>query len=103
LQLVELKRGLPRIEVTWRSAHCGGSQHARRPEPRSVRGVRSVGRLVVMRAAVGARTHKADRMDGAAQRADRAGGVGITPIYWMPPRQWGRGGEVEGRRTKCGV
>jgi regulator of protease activity HflC (stomatin/prohibitin superfamily) len=38
-------------------------------------------------------------MNGAAQPANRAGGVGIASTYWMPPRQWGRGGEVEGRRT----
>jgi regulator of protease activity HflC (stomatin/prohibitin superfamily) len=43
---------------------------------------------------------EAERMNGAAQPANRSGGVGITSTYWMPPRQWGRGGEAEGRRRK---
>ncbi len=56
--------------------------------------------LAATRALVDARLRQAERTDGAAPRADRAGGVGITSIYRMPPRQWGRGGEVrEGERT----
>ena len=44
------------------------------------------------------------RTDGTARRADRAGGVGITSTYWMPPRQWGRGGGVERKgERRCWV
>jgi regulator of protease activity HflC (stomatin/prohibitin superfamily) len=43
---------------------------------------------------------EAERMNGVAHPANRGGGVGITSTYWIPPRQWGRGGEAERRRRK---
>jgi hypothetical protein len=46
---------------------------------------------------------EAEGMNGAAQPANRSGGVGITSTYWMPPRQWGRGGGVEEGEGKCWV
>jgi hypothetical protein len=43
--------------------------------------------------------------DGAAPRADRNGGVGITSIYWSARGQWGpRAGQAEQgnvRRRTC--
>ena len=44
---------------------------------------------------------EAEGMNGAVQPANRSGGVGIASNYWIPPRQWGRGGEAERRRRKC--
>ena len=82
-------------------AGAGGSQHARRLESPvcAASGVQDASeghaRRESARAAV-----EAECTNGAAQPADRAGGVGITSTCWIPPRQWGRGGEVERRRTK---